>query len=76
MATQIEYFLNGKSLGKTKTREGSAPINRIKSAKYLGIKYYDGFTLDNNRLDSRECLFLYSGIMKPLNDFKIIDKQY
>lgn len=63
--TLIEYFLEGKSLGKTFVSEGSLSNSRIAEAKAIGIDYYDGFIL-REKNDSREVI-MPDG--KPMDDF-------
>ena len=73
-SVKIEYFLNGKSLGKTTVSESSFSASRIKEAKNLGIDYYDGFILDDGRSDSRTVKLSYNGVLLPMDDFKKCDE--
>jgi len=70
----IEYFLEGKSLGKTMVSEGSMSASRIAEAKAINIDFYDQFVLDNGRANSKDCLLSYGGELKPLNDFEKSDE--
>lgn len=73
----IEYFLNNKSLGKTKIEQGSNPIDRIYAAyKDLNILDYDGFILDKDRVDSRTIMMEYGNGEEPLCDFKALKKNF
>jgi hypothetical protein len=73
----IEYFLDGKSLGETKIMEGSNPIDRIyASYKDLNILDYDGFILDKDRVDSRTVMRDYGNGEEPLCDFKALKKNF
>jgi hypothetical protein len=71
--TPIQYFLNDELVGETTTKECSCSIDRVLSAKKIGIDYYDSFKLragTKGEAFSKNCII--DG--KPLNDFKQIKK--
>lgn len=47
---QIEYFLEGESLGQFEVKERSTQTDRVKVARKNDIKHFDKFILDSGRL--------------------------
>lgn len=71
--TPIMFFLNGNLIGETLTEEGSFSLNRVISARKIGIEYYDAFILrpyTKFQAHSVDCII----DDEPLNDFIQLNK--
>lgn len=69
--TPIEFFLDGKSLGKTLVAQARLASLTIKAAKEIGIDYYDKFVItrpNGEKFDSSSVIV--NG--KPYSDFDVV----
>lgn len=74
ISVPIEFYLNGKFLGKTLVTEMSMSSSRIAAARSIGINYYDRFILrPGDQFESDSLKVIIND--QAFNDFESQDKR-